>query len=772
MAVPIPPITFSIDSLTLGYKGIRNIFGRSGRDNVEPEALSVSVIVPTHNEEEFLEPVIRSLFNQTLRPKNVIVIDGLSTDKTPEICKRLHEEFGRQGFVYGRRDENLGKANNINYALREFAHLLGEIVYINDSDCISNENCIENLTRQFTSHDIAAVTAYAYETPPVSRISRALSYGMDWNNSIFKFRKDAQAYRKAVYVVCGSNTAYRTDILKLFPIPERTQTEDTDYTWFLQERGLRISQAGDALAYAPDLEDPGRLCRRWFRWYSGNIQSFYVHGKDLFKSPSLLFTTIIPGMIEMIPYSAAVISFPIVAGLELSPWTDVPIITNEFIAGFALVDLALTVASAAVFSRKHLLHLPQIYLYKAVASAIVWGALLTTTYEKVTGKQKTWSKAWLRGSDELRTEAEPDGTGEKVVSGFAERLRIGRAEREGVGVMARVSTLLRLPKLVIGRADQERVGEALVARDFDGSGEDAEPVVDGRQEPHKEPIPVALQEYQPIAPAFDSVHTDLLLQRGLRQLRLSAMALNFQQLAQEAGRQKWSYEEYLFHLLELETAQRTENRRIAQAGFPYISTLDQLDFSAAPSIDSATIFELAKGEYLARNENVLFVGNKGTGKTRLAIALGIEACRQGKQVRFFTASGLVSSLLEAQDGRALQKHLTQLQKLDLLIVDDVGLSPLTLEEACLFSLACAPHRNPEGSLLITAELGFDRWREVLGDEELTTALVDGIAHRCHTVEFKGESPHPSRRTPRTTTRQMSPVQNPVRNRARGQRISR
>jgi DNA replication protein DnaC len=131
-------------------------------------------------------------------------------------------------------------------------------------------------------------------------------------------------------------------------------------------------------------------------------------------------------------------------------------------------------------------------------------------------------------------------------------------------------------------------------------------------------------------------------------------------------------------LLELEVAQREENqqkRRIAQAHFPYLRTLDQFDFSTIPSVNKARVLELAKGEYLARKENLVLVGNMGTGKTHCAIALGLLACRKGKRVRFYTATGLVNELLEAQEERTLGRRLAQLQRLELLVLDEGGLCP-------------------------------------------------------------------------------------------------
>jgi len=162
------------------------------------------------------------------------------------------------------------------------------------------------------------------------------------------------------------------------------------------------------------------------------------------------------------------------------------------------------------------------------------------------------------------------------------------------------------------------------------------------------------------------------------------MAQGYQKLAREAAEGNQSYDEYLLKLLELEAAQRDENmqkRRIIQAHFPYLRTLDQFDFSAIPSVSKAMVLQLAKGDYLARKENVILIGNMGTGKTHTAIALGLLACRQGRKVRFYTATGLINDLLEAQEQHALGRRMAQLLKLDVLVLDEVGFVPFTPEGA-------------------------------------------------------------------------------------------
>ena len=150
------------------------------------------------------------------------------------------------------------------------------------------------------------------------------------------------------------------------------------------------------------------------------------------------------------------------------------------------------------------------------------------------------------------------------------------------------------------------------------------------------------------------------------------------------------------------------------------------------------VLELVKGEYLERRENLLLVGPSGTGKTHLTLALGIAACSQGKKVRFWRVTELITTLLEAKEERQLLRLRGQLAKLDLLILDELGYVPASKAGAeLLFDvIASAYERN---SVIVTTNLPFENWTEVLGNERLTGAALDRLTHRCHILETKGES---------------------------------
>lgn len=234
---------------------------------------------------------------------------------------------------------------------------------------------------------------------------------------------------------------------------------------------------------------------------------------------------------------------------------------------------------------------------------------------------------------------------------------------------------------------------------------------------------------------------DLLLREYCKRLRMPTLAANYRRLAEDAARDNQPYERYLLALLEQEIRQRAANqeqRRIKAARFPVLYTLDRFDFEAIPSLNKARVLDLAQAHWVERRENLILVGDIGTGKTHLAVALSVAACRQGKRVRFFTAAGLVNELLEAQDELRLGKLQASLMRHDLVILDELGFVPFHARGAQLLFQFCS-ERYLRGSLLITTNLTFDRWGELLGDPLLGGALIDRLTHHCAVVEFRGAS---------------------------------
>lgn len=235
--------------------------------------------------------------------------------------------------------------------------------------------------------------------------------------------------------------------------------------------------------------------------------------------------------------------------------------------------------------------------------------------------------------------------------------------------------------------------------------------------------------------------SNLLINSHLKRLRLPYIAQSYSRLAEEAAANNQPYQDYLLALLEGEVLRREENAqklRLSKAHFPVFKTLDSFDFTAIPSLNKALVVELSRGSYIQRKENVIFIGGYGTGKTHLAISLGVCACRQGKRVRFYNAAGLSNELLEAQSQLRLSRLEASLARYDLIILDELGFIPFSKEGAeALFSF-CAS-RYERGSLIITTNLEFARWKEIFGDEALTGALLDRLTHHSHIIEVNGDS---------------------------------
>ena len=236
--------------------------------------------------------------------------------------------------------------------------------------------------------------------------------------------------------------------------------------------------------------------------------------------------------------------------------------------------------------------------------------------------------------------------------------------------------------------------------------------------------------------------------------------------------------EYLLRLAELELIdrhQRMVERRIRAARFPAVKSLDTFDFPAIPSVNKALVLELARCEYVQRRENVIAVGNSGTGKTHVALGLGLAACQQGMSVGFTTAAGLVHELMEARDERRLLNLQKQLSRLNLLIIDELGFVPLSRTGAELL-FEVFNQRYERGSMMATTNLPFDEWTEVFGSERLTGVLLDRLTHHVHIAYPGDERPElPSQAQPgehrnssssRSRQRIGRPTLNPVSSRSR------
>ena len=234
---------------------------------------------------------------------------------------------------------------------------------------------------------------------------------------------------------------------------------------------------------------------------------------------------------------------------------------------------------------------------------------------------------------------------------------------------------------------------------------------------------------------------EILLAHYLKTLKLPTFQREYQKLARLCATEGVDHVGYLFRLAEREMIERDRRkveRRIKAAKFPVVKSLDSFDFTAIPKLNKMQVLELARCEWIDRRENVIALGPSGTGKTHVALGLGLAACQKGLSVGFTTAAALVSEMMEARDERRLLRFQKQMAAYKLLIIDELGFVPLSKTGAeLLFELIS--QRYERGATMITSNLPFDEWTETLGSERLTGALLDRITHHVNILEMNGDS---------------------------------
>ena len=255
----------------------------------------------------------------------------------------------------------------------------------------------------------------------------------------------------------------------------------------------------------------------------------------------------------------------------------------------------------------------------------------------------------------------------------------------------------------------------------------------------------------------------VLLAHHLKTLNLPTFLREYDKIARQCASEGVDHVRYLLRLAELELIDRERRmveRRIKAARFPVVKSLDSFDFKVIPSLNKALVLELARCEYIERRENLIALGNSGTGKTHIALGLGLAACQKGLSVGFITAAALVHELIEARDDKQLLRFQKKLATYKLLIVDELGFVPLSKTGAeLLFEVFSQRYErgstlvttnlpfdewtevfgSERGSTLVTTNLPFDEWTEVFGSERLTGALLDRLTHHVNILEMNGES---------------------------------
>jgi len=234
---------------------------------------------------------------------------------------------------------------------------------------------------------------------------------------------------------------------------------------------------------------------------------------------------------------------------------------------------------------------------------------------------------------------------------------------------------------------------------------------------------------------------NILLAHHLKTLKLPTFLRDYDKLARQCAAEGLDHVQFLTRLVERELIDRERRmieRRIKAAKFPVTKSLDSFDFKAIPKLNKMQVLELARCEWIERRENVIALGPSGTGKTHVALGLGLAACQKGLSTGFTTAAALVHQLMEARDERRLLRLQKQMANQKLLIIDELGFVPLSKTGAeLLFELVS--QRYERGATLITSNLPFDEWTEVFGYERLTGALLDRLTHHVNILEMNGDS---------------------------------
>lgn len=232
-----------------------------------------------------------------------------------------------------------------------------------------------------------------------------------------------------------------------------------------------------------------------------------------------------------------------------------------------------------------------------------------------------------------------------------------------------------------------------------------------------------------------------MLETYLKTLKLPTFLKRYPEVADQCKEKGTDYKEFLSQLSEMEVLARHSKmvqQKIKKARFPVLKTLDSFDFKSTTTIEQRQVYELVTCEYIQSRSNVIALGNSGTGKTHIGIALGMAACQKGFSVLFTTAASLVNELLEAREEKQLLRLQKKINTYPLLIIDELGFVPFSKAGAELL-FEVFSNRYERGSILVTSNLPFQEWTQIFGCERLTGALLDRLTHHVQILEMNGES---------------------------------